>query len=160
MIYFTRYGRADFGDGTLTEKGISDEGRKELGLIKLKLSNFDFNPQVVVSSKALRCIQTACLLGGVREEQCHIVKELGITGSFYGLVGDVDIILNPVISIISSGLDAVVACHDSTATVLALRFIEKTGKRIDWNNIPRELMFLRQSHGLLVGENDYIYLSP
>lgn len=160
MIYFTRHGRADFGDGTLTERGINDEGRKELGAIKLKLTSFNFNPQVAISSKALRCIQTVCLLGDVKQDQCRIVKELGIARSFCGLVGNVDVILDPVISIIPSGFDAVVACHDSTATILALRFIERKGKKINWNDIPRELMFLRQGHGLLVKEDDYIHLSP
>lgn len=160
MIYFTRHGRADFGDGTLVEKGISDEGRKELGAIKLKLTSFNFNPQVAISSKALRCIQTVCLLSDVKQDQCRIVKELGIAKSFHGLMGDADVILDSVISIIPSGFDAVVACHDNAATVLALRFIERKGKRINWNNIPRELIFLGQGHGLLVKEDNYIYLSP
>lgn len=150
LAYFTRHGRVEDGEN------ISKIGKIELLSTLLKLSWLRFRPAAAFSSSAPRCVQTAKILAPKAE--IKIQKSLFKFGPFSKFRGLTDEMIEPLIPELEKGNDILVVCHDSAAAVLALRLVELRGGTVNWNTLPREILFLDQGEGILVEGTEWILL--
>lgn len=148
LIYLTRHGIV--GDN----ETLSSEGTRHLLNIRKELNRCGFNPKNIFSSIADRCIETAKILAP--NMMICVVKELSVFEEFEGLRIIADDMLYSIFHELPKR-DILISCHDSAASVLALRILEKRGNRIDWRSISEELMWLEQGHGILVKKDTYTY---
>lgn len=144
LRFFCRHGKQS--DDALTESGTAD-----VKAVRDILTKRGFVPNVVYSSTARRCIQTAEILAEGHSIQEHCVFRRFVTwppnpNSYEELLFGAT--LEPLDFVVDLGIDLLVT-HDSLPCSLAFMLLEKQGVEIAWDAQPWDIMILEQGCGIL-----------
>ncbi len=151
-IYFTRHGRCS-GDA------VTESGYEELHHIRTQLAAHAVKAKCVITSSAMRCIDTGrYLIADIEQSPILITLEkLHTFGDIEALRKQAAPLLNLVLKTMGDEPSAIVCSHDSMSVVLAWTILEQRGVAVNWW-LPRELRFLDQGEGILVKEQTYWHL--
>ncbi len=150
-LFFCQH--AKIGEAT----ALGTEGIAETLSVDTILQDLGFETQYAFSSPAEPCVETALLFSPVVMQEVPILRNFGTSKELKNLA---DEFLAPIEAAnLPEDAQAVVVSHDCVPTIMAWRWLERHGAKVDWN-IPEPLDNLRESCGFLVEGTECRYITP
>jgi len=145
-IYFTRHGEI-LGQ----EDELSEAGKEKLVLIRQKLLQKHFDAKIAFATDKNRTVESALQLAPkaalFRSGELRVHGNVSMIRKFHA-----DTMLKWILERVPEHKQALVVNHDATPAVLALRFAEMKGAKVDWENkdLLYKMVKLGRGQGVLV----------